>query len=127
MAPRRQDAALIENALQAIEQAMARSDMASVSFHGPTTLGALLPDERDALERIETQVCREKPEETAIHFCLTSARSLLDVAQTLMMTEGQPSPRERERRWDSLVTHTKKAGRAAYRAALVLTDTKRAA
>ncbi|HZF84441.1 MAG TPA: hypothetical protein VE084_13120 [Burkholderiaceae bacterium] len=127
MTPRRQDAALIENALQAIEQAMAHSDMASIPFHGPTTLGALLPDERDAIERIETQVYREKPEETAIHFCLTSARSLLDVAQTLMMTEGEPSPRERERRWDSLVTHTKKAGRAAYRAALVLADTKRAA
>lgn len=127
MKPRLQDAALIENALQAVEQAMARSDMVSVPFYGPTTLGALPPDEREAAERIEAKVYREKPEETAIHFCLTSARSLLDVAQTLMMTEGQASPRERERRWDTLVTHTKKAGRAAYRAALVLADTKRAA
>lgn len=127
MSQRHQDAALIEDALQAVEQAMALSDMASVPFYGPTTLGALPPDEREAAERTEAKVYREKPEETAIHFCLTSARSLLDVAQTLMMTEGQASPRERERRWDSLVTHTKKAGRAAYRAALVLADTKRAA
>lgn len=127
MSHRHQDAALIENALQAVEQAMALSDMATVPFYGPTTLGALPADEREAAERIEAQAYRDKPEEAAIHFCLTSARSLLDVAQTLMMTEGQPSPRERERRWDSLVTHTKKAGRAAYRAALVLADTKRAA
>lgn len=126
MSPTLQDAALIENALQAIEQAMAHTELGSIPFFGPTTMGALLPDEREAAERIEAKVYREKPEETAIHFCLTSARSLLDVAQTLMLNEKQMSPHDLERQWDVLVTRTKKAGRGAYRAALVLTDTKRA-
>ena len=121
-----QDAALIEHALQAIEKAMARSEMTPIPFYGPTTLSALPPDEREAVESSATRVYRERPEETAIHFCLTSARSLLDVAQTLLIGEGQPTPQDRARQWDTLVAHTKKAGRGAYRAALVLTDTKRA-
>jgi hypothetical protein len=44
-----------------------------------------------------------------------------------LTTERQASPRGPKQRWHSLVAHTRKAGRAAYRAALLPADTRRAA
>jgi len=124
MSPTPPEVALIETAMQAIEQAMARSELQSIPFYGPTVLAALPPDEREQAQKTETQAYREQPEQAAIHFCLTSASALLGVVQTLMTRNRAPSPQDREREWDTLVDHTKKAGRAAYRAALVLTDTQ---
>lgn len=117
----------IEQAMHAIELAMASSGAGPIPFHSPTTLGSLLPEEREAAEQLEASVYRERPEQAAVHFCLLSANALLEVAQTLLTRDRTAPPQDREREWNKLIVDTKKAGRAAYRAALVLTDTKRAA
>ncbi|MBC7395025.1 MAG: hypothetical protein H7340_16980 [Variovorax sp.] len=64
------------------------------------------------------------PEDTAVHFCLTSAIALLEVSQVLLNQGGDLSPQDRERQWKTLVAYTKTAGRSAYRAASILTDQK---
>ncbi|MBT2322707.1 hypothetical protein J7E62_10150 [Variovorax paradoxus] len=61
-------------------------------------------------------------ERAALRVCVTSAHVLLGAAQQLM---AEPlhllSPKERGQRLMELVDETKTAGRAAYRAALMLT------
>ena len=105
------DVDLIDRALQTVEQAMARCVLHIDPAPAPM---AGLPEP-----------LRERPEQTAVHFCLHSAGALLDVARTLLSRplDHAPTPAERLREWDALVGHAKMAGRGAYRAALVLADT----
>jgi len=127
MQPSFDEVALIETALVAIEQALARSAVndQAVSFHAQTDLDSLPDLEREALLHAEDESYRARPEQCAIQFCLHSAAALLDVSQALMQSPSNPSPERRAADLKRLVAHTKTAGRAAYRAALILTDTKR--
>jgi len=81
----------------------------------------------DLLARIEDDAtCRRSPERPgenrAIQRCLTSAVALLDVSRTLVLKPLAPTPLESVRHWDALVLQTKTAGRAAYEAALMLAE-----
>jgi hypothetical protein len=118
--------ALITSALAAIEQLLARTedDLPEVPFFSPSMLSELPPDDQVAARLKEEASYRARPRESAIHFCLTSAGALLDVSQTLLNQPESPSPVEQERQWKTLISHTKIAGRAAYRAALILADQK---
>ena len=58
----------------------------------------------------------------AIQCCLVSASALLGVSQTLIRQPASPTPLERLRQWDDVISQTKTAGRAAYQAALMLAD-----
>lgn len=113
--------------MRSIEQAMACNQAEPIPFFGITELQELAEDERMVATQTAERVYRERPESAAVHLCLTSATALLDVAQTLLNRTTTLSPEEREQEWNALVDYTKRAGRAAYRAALVLTDTKTAA
>jgi hypothetical protein len=126
MNPHIDEVALIESALAAIEQVLARAaaDQEPVPFHGETLLAGLPAEEREALMRIEAESYRTRPDHSAIHFCLRSATALLDVSQQLLRPPVHPSPQQQEYELKRLVAHTKTAGRAAYRAALILMDTK---
>ena len=118
--------ALITSALAAIENllARARDDSPEVPFFGPTELAGLPPDAQQAAQLKEEVSYRARPRESAIHFCLMSAGALLDVSRTLLKLPENPSPQEQASQWRALSSHTKIAGRTAYRAALILADQK---
>ena len=59
---------------------------------------------------------------SALSFCLTSAISVLAIAHSLVDQPDTLSPVERDQLWKKLAAETKVAGRAAYRAALILSD-----
>ncbi|RYF34581.1 MAG: hypothetical protein EOO26_04045 [Comamonadaceae bacterium] len=122
MNPKPVEEALIERALAAIEQLLVLANREPVPFHGPTEMAALPAEAQQALQRAEEQSYRERPAQSALHFCLVSAGALLDVSHTLVNRSAFPSPQEREREWNLLAAHTKVAGRSAYRAALILAD-----
>lgn len=119
------DVELIDQALQTVEQAMAHCVLHFEPAPSPTTLAHLPEAEREALIRQERDAALQRPEDTAVHFCLHAAGALLDVARTLRVRppDHAPTPAQRQQEWDALVAHTKLAGRGAYRAALVLADT----
>ncbi len=122
MDPKPHEAVLIESALAAIEHVLARASEPAVPFHSPTELGRLPVELQQAMQQADEAAYRDRPAQSALHFCLTSASALLDVSQTLMNRPSDPSPQERERDWKALAEYTKIAGRAAYRAALILAD-----
>ncbi|MDM0085711.1 response regulator [Variovorax sp. J31P179] len=115
---------LLARAIDVIEEASHHmfSEQASVSFRSPTDLMALSPDEQDEIRRTEDLSFQARPVVSAISFCLRSAVSLLAVAHSLTEPSDEMSPSDRERAWKQLAAHTKLAGRAAYRASLILCD-----
>ncbi len=118
------EVALIESAMETIEQVLARlaRTQDAIPFFGPTDLNALSEAEQQDARAREQATYRNRPAESAAHFCLMSAASLLDVSRILMDTpEGAARP-ARAQQWKELMDHTKVAGRAAYRAALILAD-----
>jgi hypothetical protein len=94
----------------------------AVPYFQPTDLAALPVENQETLHRLEAQSYRANPEHCVIHFCLQSASELLEVSRVLMTQSPNPSPFERKRQWEALAASTKAAGRAAYRAALILVD-----
>lgn len=119
-----------EDRLAGIERALAELDAlvravpanrSEVPFYGPTML--LSMTEKNQAMALQSEQARYEadPEETALHFCLTSAIALLEVSQVLLNRNADLSPHDRERQWKTLVEYTKTAGRAAYRAASILT------
>lgn len=119
--------------LQRIERALAEIDMvlgtvkrdrSEVPFYGPTMLARMTNQDQEMALSAEQARYAENPEESAVHFCLTSAIALLEVSQVLLNQSADPSPQDRERQWKTLVAYTKTAGRSAYRAASILTDQK---
>ena len=98
MNPKPSDAALIDSAVLAIRDLLSRIDDACLSNTGR-------PGEVRATQR-----------------CLTSAVALLGVSRTLILKPVAPTPVEMLCHWDALVQQTKTAGRAAYEAALMLTE-----
>jgi hypothetical protein len=115
---------LLEDAVDAIEHAVREifGNQPDVPFTSQTDLLSLSPNEEDLVRRAEANSYRERPTISAVNFCLTAAASLLSIAHSLL---GQPvtlSLGERSQSWKQLANDTKVAGRAAYRAALVLSD-----
>ncbi|VTU29476.1 response regulator [Variovorax sp. RA8] len=115
---------LLARAIDVIEVASHHifSEQAPVSFRSPTDLMALSPDEQDQIRRTEDLSFQSRPAISAVNFCLRSAISLLAVAHSLTEPSHEMSPCDRERAWKQLAVHTKLAGRAAYRASLILCD-----
>lgn len=91
------DRAMLERALIAIEQVMARS-------------GATPPSE----------VLADSPASEAIAMCLTAAAALVDVAQMLLRDAPATSAEALVSEWQALIGHTKTASRTAHQAVLVL-------
>ncbi|MEJ8853925.1 hypothetical protein WKW79_05065 [Variovorax robiniae] len=86
--------ALLERALIAIEQVMARNNA--------------------------TGRAADTPARQAIEMCLTSAAALVDVAQALLRDAASRSPEALASEWQTLIGHTKTASRTAHQAVLVL-------
>lgn len=93
-----------------------------VPFSGLTDLLPLGCDEEERIRSDEAASYRTRPTLSSIHLCLTSSMAMLAICHSLIEQPAIQSPRERERRWKKLASDAKTAGRAAYRAALVLAD-----
>ncbi|OUM04422.1 hypothetical protein A8M77_01580 [Variovorax sp. JS1663] len=115
---------LIENAVDAVQQAADSifSNQPAVPFHSNTDLLSLDEKEREEIQRDEEENYRVRPTISALSFCLTSVLSLLAIAHSLVDQPEVLSPVERDQLWKKLAAETKMAGRAAYRAALILSD-----
>lgn len=76
-------------------------------------------------EIVETSEARPSLDDTArsaVAACLASAAALLDVTRTIYNRLPDPTPQERVIESKALAELTKAAGRAAYRAALLIVD-----
>jgi hypothetical protein len=91
------DRAMLERALIAIEQVMARAAATPAS-----------------------EALADTPAREAIAMCLTSAAALVDVAQMLLRDEPASSAEALVSEWQALIGHTKAASRTAHQAVLVL-------
>lgn len=119
---------LIESAVDAIGHAVRHIfvQQPEVPFTSSTDLLGLTPNEEELVRRAEQASYRARPTVSAIHFCLTAASSLLAISHSLLDQSRPLSASERERRWRQFAEDTKVAGRCAYRAALVLSDSSAA-
>jgi len=118
--------------LAAIERALGELDAVingakevqkrEIPFYGPTLLASMTQKDQLLAQQAEQARYEENPQDSAIHFCLTSAVALLEVSQALLNQASDPTPLEQERQWKTLVAYIKTAGRSAYRAASILTD-----
>jgi hypothetical protein len=120
------EAALIDSALAAIGMVLARMDGAPLSLPAdvprPGSASLPVPMAPLPLQTAPVVMSDFSAEYRAIHSCLVSASALLGVSQTLIRQPASPTPMERVRQWDDVIAQTKTAGRAAYQAALMLTD-----
>ncbi|SEB14139.1 hypothetical protein [Variovorax sp. YR216] len=92
------------------------------SFATQTDLLSLSPAEEARVREEETASDRKRPELAAIHSCLMSSMAMLAVCHSLIEQPPDQTLLEPERQWKRLASDAKTAGRAAYRAALVLSD-----
>lgn len=124
MNSREMEALLIDDASAAVKAAMQSFDGAfgEVPFCKSTDFGMLSADEQVGVHQTEMAHYRDRPDVSAVHFCLTSANALLEISQTLLRQSSQLTPQEQERSWKRLAEDAKVAGRAAYRAVLILSD-----
>lgn len=124
MNSRVREAVLIDDASAAVRAAMQSFDgtFGEVPFCSSTDFGKLSADEQVGVHQTEMAHYRNRPDVSAVHFCLTSAHALLEISQTLLRQSNQLSPQEQERSWKRLAEDAKVAGRAAYRAVLILSD-----
>lgn len=115
---------LLQGAVDAIEQTMHHALGSEPDFHqtGQTDLLSLSPAEEERVRNEETASYRERPELAAIQLCLTSSMAMLAICQSLLERTPDQTPLKREHQWKKLASDAKTAGRAAYRAALVLSD-----
>lgn len=58
----------------------------------------------------------------AIQLCLTSVTGLLEISESLLQDIGEPTPYQQASSWQRLSEDAKGAGRAAYKAVLILAD-----
>jgi FAD/FMN-containing dehydrogenase len=108
-ASREEASALIQAAALALQDAMAavREQTGSHALSTATTAG--------------TEITRSEMD--AIELCMTSVGGLLEITNALVRpTSVAPTPLERALSWKQLAEDAKGAGRAAYRAVLILTD-----
>jgi len=124
MNSRTPEAFSVEAAAAAVSHARATfmAEYGAVPFCRPTDLGVLSPEEQGSVKNHESEHYRNRPELSAVHFCLTSAEALLEISRTLLAQPALRSPQENERHWKALSEDAKLAGRAAYRAVLILSD-----
>lgn len=115
---------LVDEASAAIEAAMQGFGGAfgSVPFCRSTDFGMLSAQDQVDVQQTEMAHYRNRPELSAVHFCLTSAQALLEISRTMLRQPLQMSPHDQERSWKQLAEDAKLAGRAAYRAVLILSD-----
>lgn len=115
---------LIENAMDAVERVVHYifDNQPAVPFHPTTDLLSLDENEQERIRHGEQANYRARPTMSALSFCLTSAISVLAIAHSLIDQPDTLSPVERDQLWKKLAAETKVAGRAAYRAALILSD-----
>jgi hypothetical protein len=120
MKPQSSDIALLESALATLEKVLARADSAlhGAPYFGPTA-NAPLEFAGSAQSAEETRF-RASPAQSAVNVCLSSAAALIDISQVLMNRNTRRSTHELDHEWKTLIAHTKTAGRAAYRAALIM-------
>jgi hypothetical protein len=78
-----------------------------------------------AASRADEQECSDRPVLAATHFCLASSLHLLEVCRALMEPSTGRTPSEEIDRCKALMFETTDAGRAAYRAALILCELPR--
>ena len=125
------EAALIDSALAAIGMVLARMEGVMPAAPLPADAPRSAAEaQRFPMPPIAVQSVPMLPtlspdftaEYRAIQCCLVSASALLGVSQTLIRQPASPTPMERVRQWDDVISQTKTAGRAAYQAALMLTD-----
>ena len=117
--------AAIERALGELDAVIGNAQKAprrEIPFYGPTLLASMTEKDQLLAQQAEQARYEENPQDSAIHFCLTSAVALLEVSQALLNQARDPTPQEQERQWKTLVAYIKTAGRSAYRAASILTD-----
>lgn len=111
--------ALIDHAEDAFTQLRALfeapGDDPAVAASGPVALHFY----RHALEEAKH---RDQPAQGAIHCCLISVSALMEVIHALVNHSHSPTPFQSARESKSLNELAKTAGRAAYRAGLLLTD-----
>jgi len=124
MDSRVREAVLIDEASAAVKAAMQSFDgtFGNVPFCNSTDFGMLSAEDQLDVQKTEMAHYRDRPDVSAVHFCLTSAHALLEISQTLLRQSTQLSPQEQERTWKRLAEDAKVAGRAAYRAVLILSD-----
>ena len=116
----------VERALHELDQLLGActSGRDEIPYYGPTLLASMSAMDQAMAVRAEQARYEANREESALHFCLTAAVALLEVTQALLTQQAHPTPQERERQWKTLVAYTKTAGRSAYRAASILTDSQ---
>ena len=114
----------VADALSAVEVAIDRlfAHGGPVPFTSATDLMALSSAESGRVEAEEKTAHQARPAMTAMRFCLTASSALLGITHELLHSTEVKDPAERERAWKQLGADTKIAGRAAYRASLVLAD-----
>ena len=117
-------AELVVSAMSTLELALDQlfDSNGNVSFTSESNLMALEPAERALVSAQEKLTYQSRPAITAMHLCLTASSTLLGITHDLLHSAQYLSTDEREKAWKKLAADTKIAGRAAYRAALVLAD-----
>ncbi len=95
------DRALLERALIAIEEVLARVDGGADAGRAASTSA-----------------------QQAMAICLTAAANLVDAGQTLLRSPGAVSSDQLTEEWRTLISHVKTASRSAHQAALVLSTEK---
>ena len=112
--------AFIASAQRNIDAAMQQLFAESVA-HQASDRAHLLAEE-PVFVHAGSQGCFAQSKLSAMHFCLTASVSLMDTTRRLLQPEVPMVALDRERAWKLLAEETKVAGRAAYRAALALSD-----
>jgi hypothetical protein len=116
MAPIASDIALLDGALVAVEQLLARVDPALQC--GPSSAGAADLAAPDAHSDAPGEGA--SPAESSLNICLNSAAAMLDISRSLLRAVDDREPDERAREWQTLIVLAKSASRSAYRAALIM-------
>ncbi|HUD34229.1 MAG TPA: hypothetical protein VMR43_14645 [Variovorax sp.] len=112
------NAALLEDALAAIREVMARMERRPPP--APSAMPAAVTGRSD--DPAPTVEVISPAQQIALHHYLASASLLLDASLMLIRQPAQRSLLERSRQWSALIQQTKAAGRMVYGAALALAD-----
>ncbi|MET0542978.1 MAG: hypothetical protein ABWZ88_14645 [Variovorax sp.] len=117
----------LERALQKLQMILdcRYGDHDYAPWAGPTELGDLPTEAREAAKRRVDDANEAARERAAIHFSLTSSIVLLGVVQRLMCAPSALSPKDRTARLCQLTEDLRTAAQTAYRAGLMLLNAER--
>ena len=115
---------LLIDAIGTVETAIGQilRDGGNASFSSDSELREMSPADSARIAAQERASYQRQPAVAAMHLCLTASSALLGITQDLLHSAQFMTAEERERAWKKLASDTKIAGRAAYRAALVMAD-----